>query len=197
MTITLIGNIYNAMKEVYIKCPKCELNYITKKEKICSVCKQKMQLLSTGIVDHEKVGEMGLCPICKVNYITEDETVCSTCCAEMDLTAEEIMEMYGENKTASAVDDDIEEENDDGLNTVENEEEELEDEDLEMLNVAGIGADERDKEAEKEEEEEEEEGDDDPLADLDEELDEIAAEDDDDDEEEDDEDDDIVSDEKY
>jgi hypothetical protein len=142
-----------------------------------------MQLLSTGIIDHEKVGEMGLCPICKINYITEDETVCSTCYAETDLTDEEITAMYGESKSSNSLGDDTEE-NEDGLNTIEDDEEELEDEDLEMLNVAGIDADERDKDAEAEEEEEEE-GDDDPLADLDEELDELAEEDEEDDDEDD------------
>jgi hypothetical protein len=185
-----------AMKETYIKCPKCELNYITRKEKICPVCKQKMQLLSTGVVDHEKIGELGLCPICKINYITEDEAVCSTCYTEMDLTDEEITALYGEKtKTDGSADDDTEG-NDDGLTAIESEDAGLEDDDLELLNVAGIDNDEH---AEEETEEDESDSDDtvdDPLADLDEsdldgddELDE-DDEDDEDDEFDNDEDDD-------
>ena len=31
------------MKNVYIKCPRCELNFILKKDKLCPVCKQEMR----------------------------------------------------------------------------------------------------------------------------------------------------------
>lgn len=30
-------------KPVYIRCPRCELNYIQKKDKYCSVCKAEME----------------------------------------------------------------------------------------------------------------------------------------------------------
>ena len=29
-------------KPVYIRCPRCELNYIEKKDKLCSVCKAEL-----------------------------------------------------------------------------------------------------------------------------------------------------------
>ena len=67
----------------YIKCPRCELNYIVKKEKYCDVCKSEMK---AGILEENDFDEMEegleLCPHCRVNYITEGETICSTCLEE-------------------------------------------------------------------------------------------------------------------
>lgn len=64
----------------YIKCPRCELNYIVKKDKYCDVCKSEMK---AGILEENDFDELEegleICPICKVNYINEDETMCSTC----------------------------------------------------------------------------------------------------------------------
>ena len=126
------------MAEVYIKCPKCDLNYCTKKEKICASCKQKMKNISNNLLDAGKVAELGLCPICKVNYVTDDETVCSTCYAETDLSDEEIMEIYGEKNTGKE-DDDEENISDDSLD--DDELTPVDDDDLELLNVSGIGDD--------------------------------------------------------
>ena len=68
------------MKKVsYIRCPRCELNYITKAEKYCSVCKKEMQVGGGDLVDE---AELEICPICKTNYIQPDEIMCSTCYAE-------------------------------------------------------------------------------------------------------------------
>ena len=66
------------MKTPYVRCPRCELNYILKKDKLCSVCKNDLE--SRG----EYVDELSLeiCPCCKVNYIQPDEVVCATCLKE-------------------------------------------------------------------------------------------------------------------
>lgn len=131
--------ICTIMGEAYIKCPKCDLNYCTKKEKICASCKQKMKAISSNLLDAGNVAELGLCPICKINYITDDETVCSTCYAETDLSDEEISEIYGDNRGAAKDDDDEENVNDD---TVDDDDlTPVDDDDLELLNVAGIGED--------------------------------------------------------
>ena len=67
----------------YVKCPRCELNYILKKDKYCDVCKSEMK---AGILDENDFDEMEegleLCPHCRVNYISEGETICSTCLEE-------------------------------------------------------------------------------------------------------------------
>ena len=66
-------------KPVYIRCPRCELNYIEKKEKLCSVCKAE---LSAKKDEYTSDLDLELCPICKTNYISPDEIMCSTCLKE-------------------------------------------------------------------------------------------------------------------
>lgn len=95
-------------KTVYIKCPRCDLNFIQKRDKLCSVCKTEMQALATNYTDD--AGNMGLCPICKANYIADEETVCETCIGESELTEDEIDALYG----GIEVDKDGEEITDDG-----------------------------------------------------------------------------------
>ncbi len=63
-------------KVMYIRCPRCELNYIPKKEKFCSVCKKEMQV--GGGDDFDDL-DLELCPICKTNYIQPDMVMCQTC----------------------------------------------------------------------------------------------------------------------
>jgi hypothetical protein len=146
-----------------------------------------MQALGLNTPDPEDVTKLGLCPICKINYITEDETVCSTCYADTDLTDEELDERYGHNDIKDdSENDDVGEEDDDGLQVIDNEDAFLaDDDDLELINVDGIN----NTEEEEEEEEEENKEDDDPLSDF-EEDDEDDDENDEEDEDDYDEDDD-------
>lgn len=63
----------------YIRCPRCELNYILKKDKFCNVCKSEMHA-GGEVLDFEL--DFDICPICKSNYISGDETMCETCAKE-------------------------------------------------------------------------------------------------------------------
>ena len=65
-------------KPVYIRCPRCELNYIQKKDKYCSVCKAEMEAKK----DEYDEDELELCPICKTNYIQPDDIMCVSCLKE-------------------------------------------------------------------------------------------------------------------
>lgn len=69
-------------RPVYIICPRCELNYIDKKDKYCQVCKAEMGLVDPSILilddEYEDV-EGKICPICKTNYCEEDEDMCIVC----------------------------------------------------------------------------------------------------------------------
>lgn len=65
-------------KPVYIRCPRCELNYIQKKDKFCSVCKAEMEAKRDYVDDID----LELCPICKTNYIQQDEIMCASCLKE-------------------------------------------------------------------------------------------------------------------
>ncbi len=67
-------------KPQYIRCPRCELNYILKKDKFCNVCKIEMKAQGTLGVDENL--DLELCPICKVNYINIDEDMCPACAKE-------------------------------------------------------------------------------------------------------------------
>ena len=71
------------MKQTYIRCPRCELNYILKKDKFCKVCKMEMKAL--GTLGAEENMDLELCPICKTNYINFDEDMCSQCAKEREL----------------------------------------------------------------------------------------------------------------
>ncbi|MDD3396941.1 MAG: hypothetical protein PHR96_00110 [Clostridia bacterium] len=66
-------------KPVYIRCPRCELNYCLKKDKYCSVCKAEMNGNKDFLIDDL---DLELCPICKTNYIQPDEIMCATCLKE-------------------------------------------------------------------------------------------------------------------
>ena len=60
----------------FIKCPRCELNYIKEEEQYCSVCKGEMK----GEV-HDDPFE--LCSICNENPVMPGKDVCPVCYKEM------------------------------------------------------------------------------------------------------------------
>ena len=67
--------------EQYIRCPRCELNYIKKKEKLCSVCQAELAADPNDVDDLE----LETCPICKTNFIRPDEIMCKQCIKERSL----------------------------------------------------------------------------------------------------------------
>lgn len=68
---------------VYIRCPRCELNYIQKRDKYCNVCKMEMKAIGSMGIDENL--DLELCPVCKVNYINPDEDMCVACAKEKAL----------------------------------------------------------------------------------------------------------------
>ena len=66
-------------KNVFIRCPRCELNYIKKADQYCDVCKKEMKLIKSDDLD-----DLELCPICKINYINPDEDICPQCAKERE-----------------------------------------------------------------------------------------------------------------
>lgn len=66
----------------YVRCPRCELNYIDKREKMCKVCEQELQAKGNRELTDEEVKELNLCPICRTNYLIDEEEICSECAAE-------------------------------------------------------------------------------------------------------------------
>ncbi len=65
----------------YIKCPRCELNYIDSRQEICDVCKEELgQPINAPAEEEEE--ERELCPICKTNYMNFGEEMCEQCAME-------------------------------------------------------------------------------------------------------------------
>ena len=75
-------------KEEYVRCPRCELNYIKATEKICKVCQQELDNQVSKNISDEEARELGLCPVCKVNYLIEDEVMCADCAKEKEFQDE-------------------------------------------------------------------------------------------------------------
>ena len=60
----------------YIKCPRCELNYMPDTERYCSVCKREMR----GEDEHD---EIELCSACGETPVVPGEELCAACLKEL------------------------------------------------------------------------------------------------------------------
>ena len=145
----------------YVKCPRCDLNYIPKDEELCDVCKAELKLIQSGIADDE---EEILCPICKQNYISLDEDMCLKC-----------VERIGDNFVP---------EKEDEWDYADEEKEALPEEELEIVSFAEIEEEEEGEDGMFDDEEE-------PLDDDFEVIDSDVIIDDEDDDDDDDDDDDF------
>lgn len=162
----------------YVKCPRCELNYIdADKQEFCDVCIAEMKgnkLEFADLDDEELVEEFEeesseLCSVCGVNHVRYGETVCDACKKQSEYDGEEEIDPEQDEEWKNYLSDDAEDLTLDDAKLDEELKEELEEE---------------------EEEEDEEFDDDDELEDED--VDSLDDLDDyDDDDEEDDDDDDL------
>ena len=168
---------------VYIRCPRCELNFILKKDKFCNVCKQEMKTLGGGA---DESFDLELCPICHINYINADEDMCVSCARERDAEDTEGEEGW-EDEFAERDGEYSEEEERGEMVSITD----LDDSPIDNEEGLNLGFDDEEPEEEEEVDEEEFEGlDDDVFDDLDDDIDDDEDEDDDDDSFDDDEDED-------
>ena len=104
--------------QTYIRCPRCELNYILKKDKLCNVCKMEMKAL--GTLGAEENQDLEICPICKTNYITSDEEMCASCQREREYEENEEEKtddsIWGSYTTLSDDDSTYDDKGDDDMN---------------------------------------------------------------------------------
>ena len=66
----------------YMKCPRCELNYIdAERQEYCDVCLKEMKGIRTDLddADDETEAETELCPVCGENMIRPGEKMCEEC----------------------------------------------------------------------------------------------------------------------
>ena len=142
----------------YVKCPRCELNYIDEeKQEYCDVCLAELHgnKLQFADLDEEELEELDgeleqeeLCPVCGVNTLRYGEKLCESCKQkaseyeteeDIDIEKDEEWKNYlDEDDGDLTVDDDtLQEELDAELDWEEEEEESFDDdffdEDLESL----------------------------------------------------------------
>ena len=67
----------------YVKCPRCELNYIDgEKQEYCDICLKEMKGIPTDIdeiEDEEEEIASELCPVCGENMMRPGEKMCDSC----------------------------------------------------------------------------------------------------------------------
>ena len=76
----------------YMKCPRCELNYIdAEKQDYCDVCLKEMKGIPSEADELEEAEEIAteLCPICGENMMRPGEKMCDECRRKADYEAEE------------------------------------------------------------------------------------------------------------
>lgn len=162
-------------KPALIRCPRCELNFINKKDKHCAICKQEMKAISANHASN--VDDMELCPICRTNLIHPEQIMCNTCAKERRYEESEVAEFIrddwddyaNQNEDEEVIDE--EDELEEGMSLTE-----LDDEDLDAVLLPD--AEELDVELEEEEAEEDLEEDFDDAEDFDD-VDEDAEDEDD------------------
>lgn len=78
----------------YMKCPRCELNYIdAEKQEYCDVCLKEMKGIRTDAdeIEEEEAAELPteLCPICGENMMHAGDKMCEECRKKMEDEQEE------------------------------------------------------------------------------------------------------------
>ena len=66
----------------YVKCPRCDLNYMKDDEKYCEVCKAELKIgpaLKFAALNVDDDLDQVLCPICKRNFMDANEEMCAEC----------------------------------------------------------------------------------------------------------------------
>jgi len=73
-------------KPIYVKCTRCDLNYIDSKENYCDVCKTELKLLDPGFLLPDDVfdEEERICPSCNLNFCEEGNDLCLMCAKEKE-----------------------------------------------------------------------------------------------------------------
>lgn len=118
----------------YVKCPRCELNYIDEeKQEYCDVCiaemkGNKLQFADLDDEDYEEVDaeleQTELCPVCGINRIRFGDKMCEACKGQHDYEEEDDVDIDSDEEWKNYL-----EEDDDGDLTVDEDlQEEIEEE---------------------------------------------------------------------
>lgn len=110
----------------YIKCPRCELNYIDgDKQEYCDVCVAEMRgnKLQFADLDEDEFEELDaelevpeLCSVCGVNHVRFGEKICDACKKEQEYGDEEEVDIEKDEEWKNYIEDE-----DDGDLTIDDE----------------------------------------------------------------------------
>ena len=110
----------------YVKCPRCELNYIDEEtQEYCDVCiaemkGNKLQFVDLDDEDYEELDadleQTEICPVCGVNPIRYGEKMCESCKQESEYAEEEEVDIEKDEEWKNYIDDE-----DDGDLTIDDE----------------------------------------------------------------------------
>ena len=132
----------------YIKCPRCDLNYIdADKQEYCDICLKEMKGIRTDAdeIEEEEAEDLPteLCPVCGENMMRAGDRMCEECRQKAELESEEVGDEEDDDEWREYLDDDegdlddveIDEEFDEEFDDAEEEfeEEAEEEEDLEYV----------------------------------------------------------------
>lgn len=102
----------------YIKCPRCELNYIdSEKQEYCDVCiaelkGRKLQFADLEEEDYEELDTEletnELCPICGVNRIRQGEKMCESCKAQQEYEDDDVVDIENDEEWKNYLEEDDE-----------------------------------------------------------------------------------------
>ena len=100
----------------YIKCPRCELNYIDgEKQEYCDVCIAEMKgnKLQFADLDDEELDELDaeleggdICPVCGINPIAAGEKMCENCRRQKEYDEEEELDIDKDEEWKNYLDED-------------------------------------------------------------------------------------------
>lgn len=90
----------------YIKCPRCDLNYIDSRQDKCDICMAELGLAPNILIDDELEDDVvkELCPICKRTFINFDQEICDKC-ASAKLSVDDIGVLEDDDSWRSYLDD--------------------------------------------------------------------------------------------
>jgi RecJ-like exonuclease len=99
----------------YVKCPRCELNYIDEeKQEYCDVCLaemkgNKLQFADLDEEEYEEVDaelEQELCPVCGVNALRPGEKMCETCKSKQEFEEDEEVDIENDEEWKNYLEED-------------------------------------------------------------------------------------------
>lgn len=100
----------------YIKCPRCDLNYIdSEKQEYCDVCIAEMKgnKLQFADLDDEDLEAIDaeleaeeICPICGVNILRSGEKVCENCRQQQEYEEEDDVDIEKDEEWKNYLDED-------------------------------------------------------------------------------------------